>query len=148
MNIHQGLKEKNRLAGLLKQLDERIKNNTRWVKGNKPSYDLKELLEERSKTVSELNTLKVRISLATGPIVSKILQLAETKSYIAVLKGLDLSAGVDDDRHGRRYSLSATTLEYEAAMTEKERDKQVDQLQIELGKVQDELDSFNATTEI
>lgn len=148
MNIHQGLKEKNRLAGLIKQLDERIKINTRWVKGNTPSYELAELLEQRQEAVSNLINLKIRISAATTPIVGKILELAETKSYITILKGLDLSAGVDDDRHGRRYSLSATNLEYEAAMTEKERDKQVDALQQKLGTIQDVLDHFNATTEI
>ncbi len=148
MNIHQGLKEKNRLAGHIKQLDERIKNNTRWVKGNTPSYELKELLEERSKAVSELNTLKVKISAATTPVVGKILELAEKKAYVALLKGLDLSKGVDDDRHGRRYSLSATTLEYDTAMPERERDKLVDQVQTEIGTLQDVLDHFNATTEI
>lgn len=148
MNIHQGLKEKNRLAGLIKQLDERIKNNTRWVKGNTPSYQLAELLEQRQEAISNLINLKIRISAATTPIVGKILELAETKAYITVLKGLDLSAGVDDDRHGRRYSLSATNLEYEAAMTERERDKQVDALQQKLSTIQDVLDHFNATTEI
>lgn len=148
MNIHQGLKEKNRLAGLVKQLDERIKNNTRWVVGNTPSYNLGELLEQREKVVSDLNSLKVKISVATAPIVGKILEMSEKKSYVALLKALDLSSGVDDDRHGRRYSLSTTTLEYVSAISERDRDELVDQLQDEISKIQDELDSFNATVVI
>lgn len=148
MNIHQGLKEKNRLAGQIKQIDERIRINSRWVKGNVPSYDVLQLLEERSRIVDMLITLKLQISLATAPVIHKILQMAECKALITVLKGLELSKGMDDTSHRRGYALTAATIEYDTAMTQRQRDQKIDAVQIEISRLQDELDHFNAVTEL
>lgn len=144
MNIHQALKEKNRLAGKLKQLDIKIHGNSRWIKGNQPTYNLRQLLAERIRTVADLNSLKTRISIATQPVLDKIFEMAENKAFVQVLKGLDLNAGIEYDR----YRATMINVEYESAMSIKERDGFVEDFEKRIGDLQDALDKFNATTEV
>lgn len=144
MNIHQALKEKNRLAGKLKTLDTKILANARWVKGNEPTYELRELLAERIRTVSDLNSLKTRISIATQPVLDKIFEMAENKAYVQILRSMDLSKGLEYDRYGR----NAIAVEYDTAMPIKERDEHIENFEKRIGDLQDALDKFNATTEV
>lgn len=144
MNINQGLKEKNRLAGKIKVLDQKIHGNARWIKGNTPSYELEALLREREATVIALNVTKTKISRATQPIVHKIFEMGEKKSLLTILKGLDVSRGIENDR----YRASVTVTEYESAMSETIKDKLVDDLTKEIAALQDELDQYNAVTGI
>lgn len=145
VNINQALKHKNALGGKLKVLDSRILQNGSWIKGNTPSYNMEELITERSRTMVDLIQLKAKISRATQPVVDKILEMSELKSYVNVLKSLDVKRGIKSDRYSR---MESSTTEYESSMTEKEKDGIVEKVESQISKLQDELDSFNATTEI
>lgn len=143
MNIHQALKEKNRIAGKLKQLDSRILSNGRWIKGNKPDYDLKELIKDRTRVETELIDLKTKITAATAPAVREILQIGELKSFVLTLKSLKVGSGIDRSAYARNEAM-----EYESSMTEKEKDTLIEEHEKKIGELQDKLDKFNANTEI
>lgn len=143
MNIHQGLKEKNRITGDLRKLDARVLENGRWPKGSKPSYELKELLEERKMVVVELNALKLKVTKATVPIVDKILEMAELKAYVKTLQSLRVKEGMDRAAYSR-----TEAIEYDSAMTEKEKDSLIREAENKINELQDELDKFNAVTEL
>lgn len=142
MTINQALKEKNRLAGKIKVLDARLASNATWIKGNTPSYNYGELLSQREIEVEALVTLKEKISKATVPVVGKILKMSESKALIQALRNTGMQRG---RRH--EYGLTAP-VEYESALTEKERDALVEKYEKDISELQDELDKFNATTEI
>lgn len=144
MNIHQGLKEKNRLAGKLKKLDEWIANCGHWVKGNAPAYNLIDLLERRKLMVDKLIKLKNEISIASQPMNRTMMILAEKKTYINLLKGLNVSRGIQTDYYRR----GTEGVEYDSAMSEAEKDKLIEDVEQEISDLQDKLDAFNAITDL
>lgn len=145
MNINQALKRKNELAGKLVILNTRISNNARWIKGNFPQYDLSNLVAERRGTMKELAELKTKISKASQPIVGKILLMAELKSFITTFRHLNVSKGLETNHYR---GSSQAPIEYDAAISERERDAIVENDEVEIRALQDDIDHFNATTEI
>jgi len=143
MTINQGLKEKNRLAGKLKVLDAKIQKSTSWIRSNQPAYDLNTLLGERHKMVGQLVTLKGKLSTATQPVFHVILEMAEQKAYIQLIRGLELTTGLKENLYGNQ-----APVEYQSAMTEEARDGLIENAENHIAALQDQLDKFNATTEI
>lgn len=143
MTINQALKEKNRLAGKLKVLDQRIQNNVKWIKSNKPAYDFGHLLSERLNVMQSLIDLKTAISKATTPIAGSIILLAELKSQLLMYRSLDVREGLILDRYS-----NITGVEYQSAIDQKGLDYMIDGIEVKISAVQDELDKFNASTEI
>lgn len=143
MTINQALKEKNRLAGKLKVLDQRIQNNVKWIKSNKPAYDFSNLLSERLNVMQNLIDLKTAISKATTPIAGLIILLAELKSQLLTYRSLDVREGLVLDRYSNTIGI-----EYQSAIDQKELDYMIDGTEVKISAVQDELDKFNASTEI
>lgn len=143
MTINQALKEKNRLAGKLKVLDQRIQNNVKWIKSNKPAYDFGHLLSERLNVMQNLIDLKTAISKATTPIAGSIILLAELKSQLLMYRSLDVREGLILDRYS-----NTTGIEYQSAIDQKGLDYMIDGIEVKISAVQDELDKFNASTEI
>lgn len=143
MKINQALKEKNRLAGKLKLIDGRILKNSHRVVGNTAPYPLLALLKERGDVMEELVQIKSKIAVATVPMVGAILAMAEAKSYVNVLKSMDVTSGVVQNHYG-----SIPGVQYESDMTEKEKDNLIQIAEEGIAKLQDSLDSFNATTDI
>jgi hypothetical protein len=143
MNLHQALKKKNKLVGDLNKVNIQISGNTRWLKGNTPSYNLEDLLTKRTHIVEELNNLKVELSRASAPILPKIFQLAELKSATQMFKNMSLNRGFESESYR-----TTALLEYDSAMTEMERDKRVENMEAQIAVIQDEIDAFNAVTKI
>src|SRR5262249_16283719 len=142
--INQALKRKNELAGKLRVLDSRLSSNARWLKGNQPQYSFLDLLNQRKSTMDDLVNLKTKISRASQPIVDKILQMAELKSLIATFKHINMEKGLE----ASSYRANQSALEYESAMGTKEKDAEVDGWEARIRMLQDDIDHFNATTEI
>jgi len=143
MNLHQALKQKNKLVGDLGKVNTQIANSTRWIEGNAPAYRLEDLMLKRASIRNELIRLKLEISKATQPILGKIFELAETKSLIQMYKNMNLSKGFEAD--GYR---STTLIKYDTAISEVKRDEIVTEMEEDVMKLQDEIDEFNAITKI
>ncbi len=141
MNIHAGLKRKNVLAGEIKVLTSRLASAARWIEGNEPPYNLKETLDELQEKTKELVSLKVKLSVASQRILPVILIMAEKKSLVTTLKGLDLSSG-------KQYEYREHLVVYKAAMTQKERDIIVSGVEKEIAELQDKLDEYNSSTDL
>ena len=140
MNINQALKQKNLLAGRLVVLKERMFKNSRWLKGNKPNYVLSEVRREYILVSEELIKLKTKLSFASQPILPKILKMGELKSYIVIMKNLDVSSGIETERY------ATAAHEYESAISVKARDEMIEETERQVSELQDEIDKFNATT--
>lgn len=141
MNIHKALRKKNEIVGQIAKLDSRVYSN-RWVKDNEPAYDSRQVLEEREKLIDELVTLKSKISVASQSIFSKILLMEELKGLIKVLQSMPCEKGREHNGY------SALVVEYEVKITQKERDELVAKLEAGIRGMQEDIDAFNAKTEI
>lgn len=139
MKIKNALKRKNRLIQ---------ENNQNWARVNQHNlrqsddamaqeYDARKCLEEYQKGVEALIELKVKIHKANVPVFEKIFRLAELKGLISSLRSLKT----------KRLVLSDGILMV-PVIGLLERDDLISQYEAEIEKIQDELDYFNATTEI
>lgn len=149
ISIARALKEKNRIAGRLALLRNRISGENSLEKRIPRSVDVKAVFEEARATERRLIAVKAAISVANAPIVAKIIELEETKSEIAWLKTLDtregtFESGGDFGRYGPAHAVN----EYNAVIPQSEVNDMLDSLQKHAEKLQDELDEFNASTRI
>lgn len=143
MNISQGLKQKNKLVSKLNVLMARIISNNQWQKGNTPAYDVEALVKERDQVMAELLGLKVKISIATQPIVRHIFLQGELKSYVKSIRSMPVQSGMIVDRYS-----SATPIEKEVCLNEVQRDTMVEDIEKQIDTLQDIIDKHNAITEI
>ena len=110
------------------------------MKGNMPAYDSKQELASYQTLVGELVDLKHRINKATDPILHVIIQMGELKAMVTMLKSLNVKEGII-----KGYNDSS---EMVATINERERDKMMDETERAIEKLQDQLDHFNATTDL
>ena len=143
MTINQALKQKNVLAGKLVVLKTRIYNSNRFIKGETPSYNAATVLKEYQATQEAMIELKTQISTASTPIIGVIIKLAELKLFIAQFKALQVNKGLEASRYN-----SGLPLEYDVSITQLEKDELTDIYQQHILQFQEELDQFNAKTNI
>src|SRR5262249_28078630 len=86
--------------------------------------------------------LKTAITQANVPVQSTIYSLAELKSLIALLQGLNTKHG------GFVEGYAGTTVQYVAQLRRGEVNDEVRRLEAEIDRLQDRLDTFNHTTRI
>ncbi|MEM0933004.1 MAG: hypothetical protein AAGJ12_11080 [Bacteroidota bacterium] len=144
MRLSRALKEKNRLIGKIKEIQNMIAFHNSYIKGNKPIYDIENLWELLNGTVSELTELKTRIQKANTVIRPKIYKLSELKSLAAFLKGLQIKEG---KLLGDNWRNSEVT-EWQSEIGNLERDRKVEAIEKKIDTLQNELDQFNFETEI
>ena len=139
MKIKQALKRKNRLIQETNQHWARVsQHNLRSSdEGIELDYDARECLQAWQRGVEELIVLKAQIHAANAPVFGKIFRLAELKGMIASLRSLKTKRQVMSDGS---FLVPVIGL--------LERDELISKYEAEIEKIQDELDYFNATTEI
>lgn len=145
MNINAALKAKNEYAGKIAKIDARLLSSNRYPKGTQPSYNTTALMNERLAHEEYLISLKAKISRATQPIFYDILLMGELKSRIKVLNQMPVNELTDESR---RWRSEAAIVEYVVTIGEKQRDDIVSELEARIRTLQDEIDKFNATTEV
>ena len=149
ISIARALKEKNRIAGRLALLRDRINKENSVEKRIPRSVDVRAVFEEARATERRLIAIKAAISVANAPIVAKIIELEETKSEIVWLRQLDAKEGIFEQCGDyRRYGAAHAVNEYNAIIPQSEVNDMADALQKHAEKLQDELDEFNASTRI
>jgi hypothetical protein len=142
MNIKQALKLKNKLVGNIKECYTVIQTQNSIEKGNPRRYSVKDKMDEVMKYTNELVEIKRQIHNANQPVFEKIFLMAELKGMVKELKKMSVDEGKQSDRY------SMNTSEKEVEMTIVERDKRIKDLEETIERLQDELDTFNATTPI
>jgi hypothetical protein len=143
VKLRKALQVKNRLAGEVANLTKLIQANNSTVEGTS-KFNIAALFDERAATVEKLTKVKTAIAVANVPIYEKIDTLAEIKSHIAMLRSLNTAEGVQS--HG--YGENTKTYTIVAFVNAAEVEVMVKRLNLDIEKLQDEIDYFNTVTEI
>lgn len=146
MKLSKALKTKNKLAGEVAQAQRLITENNVIEGANKPQHDVIKLYAGLTDTQDKLAALKAKISVANAPISGKIFAMSEAKARIAFLRGLSTKNGsfMSDGSYRR----DAVTIDYKATITSEAVESNVAALHAQIEKLQDEIDEFNAKTDI
>ena len=144
VSLARGLKEKNRLAGKLKELRESISLNNSRDEETPRDIDVRETLDEAERIKDRLVSVKVAIAEANKDIVGLIIGLEELKGEIAWLKGLDTNSWTKKSYVGEKEIVHRVN----AVVNGPEKIKKIAELQRKADKIQDELDDFNSSHRI
>lgn len=141
MNIKQALKRKNVLVNEIKQEFAKLQTYNSVEVGAKKPYSARLALITYLGKIDELIALKHSIHIANAPIYGKIFRLSELKSSIKSLSSLNCNEGKESIRYG---TTEPRILEVDIDIVE--RDNMVKAMEVEIDKIQDELDYFNNVT--
>jgi hypothetical protein len=142
MNLKQALKKKNKLAGQLKTTLNRMLDNNSYLEGQNPSYDSLEMLSSANELSKELAELKTKIQLANGPVHHLIYEMGELKNMITHLNRMNCNNGIEINyRH-------ETPVNRISIIDQVKRDNLVEEIENRIDEINDELDRFNAITNI
>lgn len=140
--IAKALKEKNKLKLEISQLQKRLNTHNSVIIGNKRPFDLTQVETEMNEKISQLVILKSAITKANQPVQEKIYKIAEIKGLMAFYKKLP----VDEGKKTIEYR--SDSYDYEVFFNEAIIAEKIKKLESEAEQIQDELESFNHTTNI
>lgn len=144
MNIATALKTKNRLAGKLRRLRERI--NELNSQGGRESdkidpAGIQQLWTQSEELREQLARLKGSIVVATAPIAVELARLAELKALLTSYASLNMR-DADIDYSGEKPVTNPRTI----FITAQRRVEMIEETQAKIDQLQDRIDSFNAQT--
>ena len=144
MKLSQALKEKKRLAAEIQHLKNRIMSKNSYIKQSnvKEKFNVVEMYDELQRKVQELMNLKIVINEANKEIQSSIYALSEYKAMISFWNGVPVAEGMVE----RGYQDTLT--EYECQIDEVKKIEIVAELQKKADLLQDQIDTYNYTTEV
>lgn len=145
MNISKALKTKNRIAGELSRAKAIFARENSHRVGEDRKCDPKELLDAVNKAQEELVKVKTAIAVASAPLSEKLVRMGELKSRMSWLNELPIREGAQRERFG---SEKAEPEVWEAFFATRDRDLEVEELQKAINALQDEIDDFNASTQV
>jgi hypothetical protein len=140
IKLAKALKMKKRMALDLADLLSKNQRQNTYVEGNPPLKPTTELLGEYEQKLAKYIEFKTKIQIANAPIFSKIFELAETKGYLQGLNRFQTDIDNSYMQPGQK--------EKRSSMSTIEKEELIKLAKDKIEKLQDELDAFNATTEI
>ena len=143
MTIKQALKEKNRLIKAIEDEFKKVYAYNSIDEGNVRPYSTVDALSNIMTLEEGLIDLKTQIHRANIGVYDKIFRLSELKSLAKKLNQIDCSEGKVSDRYSRTEPSIKT-----AELSIVERDVRVKSIEEEIERLQEELDTHNATTSI
>lgn len=143
MTVKQALKAKNLLAVELNELYNLIRSNNSNIVGNPKHYVLTDLLIEADSKLLELVTLKAKIHKANEPVYDKIFMLSELKNKAQQYKNISAIEGKQTNSYSKEEPVV-----YEVELNVKQIKDLVKGIEVLINEIQEELDTFNARTEI
>jgi hypothetical protein len=142
MNITKALKQKNKLVSKTNEYISHVSAYNSIQEGTTRPYDAREALEKAMASVDELVALKTAIHKANAKVYDKIFKLAELKSLVSKLKGLDCKEGMHQS-----YRMDSP-VKYTSQISIVEKDQWIEKLESQIEMLQEELESHNAKTKI
>ena len=144
MKLYKALKLRKSLVGEISKLKEQIKEKNSYLVGslNGEKYDVNSKYLELTNKINELVALKFIINEANREIQSKIFIISEYKALIAFWNEVSVVEGT------QTVGYSETLREYKVQFDESKRNQIVKEFQKKVDALQEELDTFNYTTEI
>lgn len=146
MNIAKGLKVKNRLAGEISKLMDQIRRENSRRNDNPSQISVSELFEKLTETRGKLVKLKAGLNMASAPIANLLVTMEELKSHLNWLSGLPTREGREIVSLGG--NVQPVAYEWKAFVNRASLDELIDKHQTEINSIQDQIDEFNAKTDI
>jgi hypothetical protein len=146
MNLAQALKQKNRLAGEIARQQTILQRENARRSDSVSAVNRQEVLDKIQKTSEDLGALKARIATANVGIYSALERMAELKSLISFFQSLPKREGTEVNLVGRDQEKLVYT--WESLITQADCDQRVSELQDKINALQDQVDTYNATTEL
>jgi hypothetical protein len=145
MKLYKALKLRKGLIGEINKLKEQIKEKNSYLVGSKngEKFNVEELYVELLAKIDELTNLKFIINEANKEIQSQIYVLGEYKALIVFWKEVSVAEGVQTIN-----SYTDKLAEYSVQIDEAKRDGFLKEFQKRVDAIQEEIDTFNYTTEI
>lgn len=146
MKLNQALKEKKRLLQKINEAYARFHSSNSIEDNETRAYDPEEQFTLFNELTKDLIELKSKIAKANQPIQERIFQLGEYKNIINRLRSVDTTEG--KKLMSRNSSNGPNYIEYKCWMGITNRDNVIKDLEQKIESIQDEIDTFNATTSI
>jgi hypothetical protein len=143
MKLSKALKLKNKKVTDYNNTITKMVSHNSYDVERKKVYDSKLLLEESLNKMEDLIKFKAAIHNTSEPIREKIFRLGELKNFIMNLNRLSTSEG--KTRSG--YNSDVVSI-FACDIDELEKVKLIETTQNAIETIQDEIDIFNATTEL
>ena len=140
IKLAKAIKIKKRMALDLADIKQKIQRQNTYVDGNAPLKSTTELLEDYEKSLAKYIEFKTKIQRANAPIFAKIFELAETKGYLQGINRFQTEVDNSYMQPGQK--------EKRSSLATHDKEDLIKALKDKIEKLQDELDAFNATTEI
>jgi hypothetical protein len=148
MNLAQALKQKNRLAGELTRLQEIFQRENSRRNDNPSTVKPEEIWSKIQEVSEQLGVLKAKIATANVGIYSAIERMAELKGRIAYVKMVPKREGEEVEQPHYGSTAQPTKYTWTAFMNQQQADTLVFDLQKQIDTLQDQVDAYNATTQI
>lgn len=143
MKLSKALKLKNRkLKDYTETLNKAVIYNSYDV-DSKQVYNSQGMMDQAISLKDDYVALKTAIHSTSEPIRSKIFMMGELKTFLSKIKNLDTKEGVQ--KEGYR---EITTRTYVASINEDGKNSLIKNIEDQIETLQDEIDNFNATTEL
>jgi len=151
-NIAQSLKEKNRITGRISKLQTQVRTYNRYDKANPPDLSGKDLLIKLQEEWAYLIDLKTKIAKANIGIANKLIRLTEAKAELKFWTELQPYTGKEWEVIIKSVYKSGGPVDVQVEMvsdiTSLKVLEQIEHVQLEIEMLQDDIDSYNAQTQI
>jgi hypothetical protein len=146
MNLAQALKQKNRLAGELVRQQQILQRENARRSDSVSTVDRDAVYVKILELSDELGELKGKITQANVNIYPALERMSELKARIAFIQGLQKREGEEVVFVGR--DQEQVKYQWDSYINQTKCDETVAELQQQIDDLQDEVDSFNQSTEV
>ena len=146
MNLSQALKQKNRLAGELVRQQQILQRENARRSDSVSTVDRDVVYQKILGISDDLGELKGKITQANVNIYPALERMSELKARIAFIQGLQKREGEEVVFVGR--DQEQVKYQWDSYINQEKSDETVADLQEQINDLQDEVDAYNATTEV
>jgi hypothetical protein len=145
MKLYKALKLRKKLVGEVAKIKLQIQTKNSYTVGSvdPKKFSVNKIYAELQTKINELIGLKYVINEANRPIQEQIYRLSELKALLSFWNGVSVVEGTQTIGYS-----DAKTVEYIAQVDEIRRDEMVKEFQKKVDAIQEEIDTYNYTTDI
>lgn len=145
MKLQKALKLRKKLVGEIANIKMQIQTKNSYMVGSLKAdkYNVPKLYEELLDKIDQLTGLKFVINEANREIQSKIYVLSEYKALITFWNNVSTVEGTQIVGYGEK-----NAREYQVQVDEETRNKYVKEFQGRVDAIQEEIDTYNYTTDV
>jgi hypothetical protein len=146
VTLAKSLKVKNQLAGEVKELESLISSINSYKEGTPQKFVAENLMSELEDKIHRLVITKTAIQAANASALPMLVEIAEMKAFASWLKSLSTTEGPQLESGG--YGSPAKEVIWKATFDAKWVRDMVKGTEVKISDLQDQIDSYNATTTV